>query len=62
LTPKQRLEQYTIIDKELFSNSITLPIVQFPEAAGVNAKLQNVKIGPLAPQVVHNFWTWKYTN
>jgi hypothetical protein len=62
LTPKQRLEQYTIIDKELFSNSVTLPIVQFPEAAGVNAKLQNVKIGPLAPQVVHNFWTWKYTN
>jgi hypothetical protein len=56
------LEQYTIIDKELFSNSVTLPIVQFPEAAGVNAKLQNVKIGPLAPQVVHNFWTWKYTN
>ena len=62
LTPKQRLEQYTIIDKELFSNSVTLPIVQFPEAAGVNAKLQNVKIGPLSPQVVHNFWTWKYTN
>jgi peptide/nickel transport system substrate-binding protein len=62
LNPKQRLEQYTIIDKELYSNSVTLPIVQFPEAAGVNAKLQNIKIGPLAPQVVHNYWEWRYTN
>jgi peptide/nickel transport system substrate-binding protein len=62
LTPKQRLEQYTIVEKELYSNSVTLPIVQFPEIAGVNAKLQNIKYGPLSPQIVWNFWEWKYTN
>jgi hypothetical protein len=62
LTQKQRLAAYTDVEKELYSNSVTLPIVQFPEAAGVNAKLQNVKIGPLSPQVVHNYWEWRYTN
>jgi peptide/nickel transport system substrate-binding protein len=62
LTPQQRLEQYTIVEKELYNDSVTLPIVQFPEIAGVNGKLQNVKPGPLAPQVVWNFWEWRYTN
>ena len=62
LNAKQRLEQYTIVEKELYSNAATLPIVQFPEIAGVNGKLQNVKYGPLSPQVVWNFWEWRYTN
>jgi len=62
LTPKQKLEQYIIIEKELMANSVTLPIVQFPELVGVNGKLQNIKPGPLAPQIVHNYWEWKYTN
>ena len=62
LTPKQRLEQYIIIEKELMGNSVSLPIVQFPELVGVNGKLQNIKPGPLAPQIVHNYWEWRYTN
>ncbi len=62
LNAKQRLEQYTIVEKELYDNSVTLPIVQFPEVAGVNSKLQNVKPGPLSPQVVWNFWEWRYSN
>jgi hypothetical protein len=41
---------------------VTLPIVQFPELVGVNGKLQNIKPGPLAPQIVHNYWEWRYTN
>jgi hypothetical protein len=56
------LEQYTIVEKELYSNAATLPIVQFPEIAGVNGKLQNIKYGPLSPQIVWNFWEWRYTN
>jgi len=62
LTPKQKLEQYIIVEKELMGNSVTLPIVQFPELVGVNGKLQNIKPGPLAPQIVHNYWEWRYTN
>jgi peptide/nickel transport system substrate-binding protein len=62
LTAKQKMEQYIIIEKELMGNSVSLPIVQFPELVGVNGKLQNIKPGPLAPQIVHNFWEWRYTN
>jgi hypothetical protein len=62
LTPKQKLEEYIIVEKELMGNSVTLPIVQFPELVGVNGKLQNIKPGPLAPQIVHNYWEWRYTN
>ena len=62
LTPKQKLDEYIIIEKELMSNSVSLPIVQFPELVGVNGKLQNIKPGPLAPQIVHNYWEWRYTN
>ncbi len=42
--------------------AVTRPIVQFPELVGVNGKLQNIKPGPLAPQIVHNYWEWRYTN
>jgi hypothetical protein len=62
LNAKQRLEQYTIVEKELFADSVTLPIVQFPEVTGANAKLQNIKPGPLSPQIVWNYWEWRYTN
>jgi peptide/nickel transport system substrate-binding protein len=62
LTPKQKLDEYIIIEKELMANAVTLPIVQFPELVGVNGKLQNIKPGPLAPQIVHNYWEWRYTN
>jgi len=62
LSAKQRLEQYTIIEKELYNDVVTLPIVQFPEVTGANAKLQNVKPGPLSPQIVWNYWEWRYTN
>lgn len=62
LSSKQRLEQYTIIEKELYNDVVTLPIVQFPEVIGANAKLQNVKPGPLSPQIVWNYWEWRYTN
>jgi hypothetical protein len=62
LNAKQRLEQYTIVEKELYSESVTLPIVQFPEIVGANAKLQNIKPGPLSPQLVWNYWEWRYTN
>ena len=62
LSAKQRLEQYTIIEKELYNDVVSLPIVQFPEVTGANAKLQNVKPGPLSPQIVWNYWEWRYTN
>lgn len=62
LSSKQRLEQYTIIEKEIYNDVVSLPIVQFPEVVGVNAKLQNIKPGPLSPQIVWNYWEWKYTN
>ena len=62
LNAKQRLDQYTIIEKELYNDVVSLPIVQFPEVIGANAKLQNVKPGPLSPQIVWNFWEWRYTN
>jgi peptide/nickel transport system substrate-binding protein len=61
LTEKEKLAQYLIIDKELVNDAVTLPIFQHPGVTGVNAKLLNVKPNPLSPQLVWNYWEWKYS-
>ncbi len=62
LSEKEKLAQYLIIEKELMSDAVSLPIFQHPGVTGVNAKLQNVKPSPLSPQLVWNYWEWKYSN
>lgn len=60
LSEKNKLAQYTIIEKEIMADALTLPIYQHPGVTAVNAKLKNVKPNPLSPQLVWNYWEWKY--
>ncbi|MGA1689993.1 MAG: hypothetical protein ACO385_06505, partial [Candidatus Nanopelagicaceae bacterium] len=60
LSEKAKLAQYTIIEKEIMADALTLPIFQHPGVTAVNAKLKNVKPNPLSPQLVWNYWEWKY--
>ena len=60
LSEKDKLAQYTVIEKEIMKDAVTLPIFQHPGVTAVNAKLQNVKPNPLSPQLVWNYWEWKY--
>jgi len=61
LSEKDKLAQYLIVEKELMKDAITLPIFQHPGVTAVNKKLQNVKPNPLTPQLVWNYWEWKYS-
>jgi len=60
LTDKQKLDLYLAVEKEVMRDAVTLPIFQHPGVTAVNAKLQNVKPNPLSPQLVWNYWEWKY--
>ncbi|MEN9517118.1 MAG: hypothetical protein RLZZ159_984, partial [Actinomycetota bacterium] len=60
LSEKEKLAQYLIIEKELMNDAVSLPIFQHPGVTAVNKKLQNVKPNPLSPQLVWNYWEWKY--
>ncbi|MBU3645791.1 MAG: hypothetical protein FGM49_03155 [Candidatus Nanopelagicaceae bacterium] len=61
LSPKAKLAEYLKIEKELMKDAVSLPIFQHPGVTAVNAKLQNVKPNPLSPQLVWNYWEWKYS-
>lgn len=61
LSEKAKLAEYLKIEKELMKDAVTLPIFQHPGVTAVNRKLQNVKPNPLNPQLVWNYWEWKYT-
>jgi len=60
LSEKEKLAQYLIVEKELMNDAVSLPIFQHPGVTAVNAKLKNVKPNPLSPQLVWNYWEWKY--
>jgi len=61
LSEKDKLAQYVIVEKELMKDAVSLPIFQHPGVTAVNKKLQNVKPNPLSPQLVWNYWEWKYS-
>jgi peptide/nickel transport system substrate-binding protein len=62
LSEKEKFTQYLTIEKELMKDAVSLPIFQHPGVTAVNKKLQNVKPNPLSPQLVWNYWEWKYSN
>ena len=61
LPEKDKLAQYLIVEKQVLADAVTLPIFQHPGVTAVNKKLQNVKPNPLSPQLVWNYWEWKYS-
>lgn len=60
LTPAQITAKYLAVEKYLIADALTLPIFQHPAATAVNSALKNIKPAPLSPNLVWNFWEWKY--
>jgi peptide/nickel transport system substrate-binding protein len=60
LSPSQITAKYLAAEKLLISDAVSLPIFQHPAATAVNSALKNVKPAPLSPNLVWNFWEWKY--
>lgn len=52
----QILAAETLIQKD----AVSLAIFQHPAATAHNSTLKNVKPAPLSPNLVWNFWEWKY--
>ena len=60
LTPAQVTAAYKAADKLLADDAVTLPIFQHPAVTAYNSALKNVKPAPLTPNIVWNYWEWKY--
>ncbi|MFM5952307.1 MAG: ABC transporter substrate-binding protein [Micrococcales bacterium] len=47
-------------EKLLADDAVSLPIFQHPAVTAYNSALKNVKPAPLTPNIVWNYWEWKY--
>jgi peptide/nickel transport system substrate-binding protein len=47
-------------EKEYFKDAVGLPLFQWASIAAGNKTLKNVKPSALSPQIVWNYWEWKY--
>jgi peptide/nickel transport system substrate-binding protein len=47
-------------EKEYFKDAVGLPLFQWASIAAATKTLKNVKPSALSPQLVWNFWEWKY--
>jgi len=49
-----------IFEKEYFKDAVGLPLFQWASIAAGTKTLKNVKPSALSPQIVWNYWEWKY--
>ena len=49
-----------IFEKEYFKDAVGLPLFQWASVAAATKTLKNVKPSALSPQIVWNYWEWKY--
>jgi peptide/nickel transport system substrate-binding protein len=60
LTDAQRFAVNLAFEKEYFKDAVGLPIFQHPQVAAIRTGLQNIKPGPFSPNLVWNFWEWRW--
>jgi peptide/nickel transport system substrate-binding protein len=60
LTPAGITAQILAAEKLIQKDAVSLAIFQHPAATAHNSTLKNVKPAPLSPNLVWNFWEWKY--
>ena len=60
LTPSQITAKYTAADKIIVAEAVSLPLFQHPAATAYTTGLKNVKPAPLTPNLVWNYWEWKW--
>lgn len=59
-TSAQVIDAYTKIEKNLNTDVHSLPIFQHPGVTAVRSELKGIKPAPLSPNLVWNYWEWKY--
>ena len=60
LTDAQRFAVNLAFEKEYFKDAVGLPIFQHPQVAAIRTGLQNIKPGPFSPNLVWNYWEWRW--
>lgn len=60
MTRAEVIRAYTAASKILVDEALTLGIFQHPAVTAHNATLKNVKPAPLSPNLVWNYWEWRY--
>lgn len=60
LSPADTYKVNDAFEKEYFKDAVGLPLFQWASVAAASKTLKNVKPSALSPQVIWNFWEWKY--
>lgn len=60
LSQAELISTIGVAEQLLIKDAVTLGIFQHPAVTAHNATLKNVKPAPLSPNLVWNFWEWKY--
>ena len=60
LSQAQVVSKYTAADKLVIGNFWTLPLYQWPQVSAYNKQLKNIKASPLIPNLVWNYWEWRF--
>jgi peptide/nickel transport system substrate-binding protein len=60
LTEAQKFAANLEFEKEYFKDAVGLPIFQHPQVAAYRTGLQNIKPGPFSPNLVWNYWEWRW--
>jgi hypothetical protein len=55
-----QLRLYDKAEGAIDRDAISLGIFQFPAVVAYNSALSNLKPGPLAPNIVWNYWAWHF--
>jgi peptide/nickel transport system substrate-binding protein len=60
LTPEQAFRANLAFEQEWYKDAVGLPLFQFPGITAHSRNLKGVSPAPFSPNVVWNFWTWKF--
>ena len=60
MSQAQVTKAYAAAEKIIINEALSLAIFQHPAATAHNATLKNVKPSPLSPNLVWNYWEWRY--
>jgi len=60
MSEKVKAQTFIKVERILNDKGLTLPVFQFPAVLAYNKDIKGVKLAPLSPTTVWNFWEWSY--
>lgn len=60
LSPAEVTKIVSSTEKQLLADGVTLPIFVHPGIVAYDSRLKGVKMSPLSPTVVWNYWEWSW--